>query len=157
MKIVLLAVGNTEKGYLQGGVNQYINRIRHYISFDLVETRTIKKTYNLSKKELIDKEGVFIQEKIKESDYVVLLDCKGKQYSSLEFANQMQLLMNSSKKRIIFIIGGAYGFSKDIYQRANKKLSLSLMTFSHQMVRLFFVEQIYRAYTILNNQPYHNQ
>lgn len=157
MRIVLLTVGRTEKGYLKEGIDKYITRLKNYISFHLVEIRSIKKMHNLSKKELIHKEGLLIQEKIQESDYVMLLDCKGKQYSSLEFADQMRLLMNSSKKRIVFIIGGTFGFSKDIYQRANKQLSLSLMTFSHQMIRLFFIEQLYRAYTILNNERYHHQ
>ena len=101
MRIVLLAVGRTEKGYLKEGIDKYITRLKNYISFHLVEIRSIKKMHNLSKKELIHKEGLLIQEKIQESDYVVLLDCKGKQYSSLEFAGQMRLLMNSSKKRIV--------------------------------------------------------
>ena len=157
MKIVLLSIGKTSEEYLIEGIAQYQKRLKHYTQFELIEIPNIKKAQNFSKNELIKKEGELILNKIQSSDYLVLLDDKGQGFTSVKFSNKVQQWMLSGKKRLVFVIGGAYGFSDIVYQRGNEKLSLSKMTFSHQMVRLFFVEQIYRAYTILNNEPYHHE
>jgi len=157
MKIVLLSIGKTSEEYLIEGIAQYQKRLKHYTQFELIEIPNIKKAQNFSKNELIKKEGELILNKIQSFDYLVLLDDKGQGFTSVKFSNKVQQWMLSGKKRLVFVIGGAYGFSDIVYQRGNEKLSLSKMTFSHQMVRLFFVEQIYRAYTILNNEPYHHE
>ena len=157
MKIVLLSIGKTSEEYLIEGIAQYQKRLKHYVQFELIEIPNIKKTQNFSKNELIKKEGELILNTIQASDYLVLLDDKGQDFTSVKFSKKVQQWMLSGKKRLVFVIGGAYGFSDAVYQRGNEKLSLSKMTFSHQMVRLFFVEQIYRAYTILNNEPYHHE
>jgi len=157
MKIVLLSIGKTSEEYLIEGIAQYQKRLKHYTQFELIEISNIKKAQNFSKNELIKKEGELILNTIQSSDYLVLLDDKGQGFTSVKFSNKVQQWMLSGKKRLVFVIGGAYGFSDAVYQRGNEKLSLSKMTFSHQMVRLFFVEQIYRAYTILNNEPYHHE
>ena len=157
MKIVLLSIGKTSEKYLIEGIAQYQKRLKHYTQFELIEVPNIKKAQNFSKNELMKKEGELILNKIQASDYLVLLDDKGQDFTSVKFSKKVQQWMLSGKKRLVFVIGGAYGFSDIVYQRGNEKLSLSKMTFSHQMVRLFFVEQIYRAYTILNNEPYHHE
>jgi len=157
MKIVLLVIGKTKEKYLIEGISQYQKRLQHYTQFEILEIPNIKNVKNFSNVELMRKEEVAILEKTKPSDYLVLLDDKGQDLTSTKFSKKLQGWMLSGKKRLVFIVGGSYGFSYDLYQRANEKLSLSRMTFSHQMVRLFFVEQLYRGYTILNNEPYHNQ
>ena len=157
MKIVLLAIGKTKEQYLIEGISQYQKRLHHYTQFELLEIPNIKNANNLSDFELLRKEGELILQQLQPSDHLVLLDDKGKDFTSSKFAEKLQGWMLSSKKRLVFVVGGAYGFSEQVYQRGNEKLSLSKMTFSHQMVRLFFVEQMYRGYTILNNEPYHHQ
>ena len=157
MKIVLFVVGKTKEKYLLEGISKYQRRIMNYIKFDICELQNIKKTKNSSNFDLMKKEGDLILKKIQSSDYLILLDEKGKTFSSSSFANKIQSWMLSGKKRLVFVVGGAYGFSPTIYNRANERVSLSRLTFSHQMVRLFFVEQLYRGYTILNNEPYHNK
>ena len=157
MKIVLLAIGKTKEQYLIEGISQYQKRLNHYTQFELLEIPNIKNANNLSDFELLRKEGELILQQLQPSDHLVLLDDKGKDFTSSKFAEKLQGWMLSSKKRLVFVVGGAYGFSEKVYQRGNEKLSLSKMTFSHQMVRLFFVEQIYRGYTILNNEPYHHE
>ena len=157
MKIVLLAIGKTKEQYLIEGISQYQKRLNHYTQFELLEIPNIKNANNLSDSELLRKEGELILQQLQLSDHLVLLDDKGKDFTSSKFAEKLQAWMLSSKKRLVFVVGGAYGFSEQVYQRGNEKLSLSKMTFSHQMVRLFFVEQIYRGYTILNNEPYHHE
>ena len=157
MKIVLLAIGKTKEQYLIEGISQYQKRLNHYTQFELLEIPNIKNANNLSDFELLRKEGELIFQQLQPSDHLVLLDDKGKDFTSSKFAEKLQGWMLSSKKRLVFVVGGAYGFSEQVYQRGNEKLSLSKMTFSHQMVRLFFVEQIYRGYTILNNEPYHHE
>jgi 23S rRNA (pseudouridine1915-N3)-methyltransferase len=139
------------------GIAQYHKRIQHYTQFDIHEIANIKNAKNLSYSELRKKEGEAILRKIHPSDYLVLLDNKGKDFTSLSLSEKFQGWMLAGKKRLVFIVGGAYGFSDKIYNRGNETLSLSKMTFSHQMVRLFFVEQIYRVYTIINNEPYHHE
>lgn len=157
MKIVFLSLGKTNEKYLIEGISLYQNRLKHYTSFEMIEIPNIKKSKNLTKLELMKKEGDLILKNIQNSDHLVLLDEKGKEYNSTKFSEKIQNWMLSGKKRIVFVIGGSYGFSNDIYQRGNEKISLSKMTFSHQMVRLFFLEQLYRGYSILNNQPYHHE
>ena len=157
MKIVLFVVGKTKEKYLLEGIYQYQRRIMNYINFEICEIPNIKNTKNISNSDLMKKEGDLILKKIQNSDYLILLDEKEKMFSSSSFAKKIQSWMLSGKKTIVFVIGGAYGFSQDIYNRANEKISLSRLTFSHQMVRLFFVEQLYRGYTILNNEPYHHE
>ena len=157
MKIVLVVVGKTNEKYLIEGISDYQKRLNHYTNFEIVEISNIKNAKNFSEKELIKKEGEMILKQINTSDYLVLLDDKGNVFSSPSFAEKLQQWMISGKKRLVFVVGGAYGFSQEVYNRGNEKLSLSRMTFSHQMVRLFFVEQLYRGYTILNNEPYHHK
>ena len=157
MKIVLLSIGKTNEKYLTEGISLYQKRLKHYTSFEMIGIPNVKKSQNLSKLELIKKEGELILKNIQNSDHLVLLDDKGKEYNSLNFSEKIQNWMLSGKKRIVFVVGGAYGFSEQVYQRGNEKLSFSKMTFSHQMVRLFFVEQLYRGYSILNNEPYHHE
>ena len=157
MKIVLLDIGKTKEQYLIEGISKYQKRLNHYTQFELLEIPNIKNANNLSDSELLTKEGELILQQLQPSDHVVLLDDKGKDFTSSKFAEKLQGWMLSSKKRLVFVVGGAYGFSEQVYQRGNEKLSLSKMTFSHQMVRLFFVEQMYRGYTILNNEPYHHE
>ena len=157
MKIVLITIGKTNEKYLIEGISDYQKRLKHYTNFERIEIANIKNAKNFSESELMKKEGELILKQIQNSDHLVLLDDKGKDFTSQKFAQKLQQWMLSGKKRLVFIVGGAYGFSDEIYKRGNEKLSLSKMTFSHQMVRLFFVEQIYRGYTILNNEPYHHE
>ena len=157
MKIVLLTIGKTSDKYLTEGISRYKNSLKHYASFEINGIPNIKNTKNLSELEFKKKEGELLLKQLQTSDYTILLDNKGKSFSSVGFAKKLQQWMLSGKKRLVFIVGGAFGFSDAIYKRANEHLSLSKMTFSHQMVRLFFVEQLYRAYTILGNEPYHHE
>ena len=157
MKIVLLTIGKTSEKYLIEGIAQYQNRLKHYIQFEMIEILNIKNAKNFSNAELIKKEGELILKQLQRSDHLVILDDKGNDFTSPKFSEKLQNWMLSGKKRLVFVVGGAYGFSEQVYSRGNEKISLSKMTFSHQMVRLFFVEQIYRGYAILNNEPYHHQ
>ena len=157
MKIVLITIGKTNEKYLIEGISDYQKRLKHYTNFERIEIVNLKNAKNFSESELMNKEGELVLKLIKNSDHLVLLDDKGKDFTSQKFAQKLQQWMLSGKKRLVFVVGGAYGFSEEIYKRGNEKLSLSKMTFSHQMVRLFFVEQIYRGYTILNNEPYHHE
>ena len=157
MKIVLLVIGKTNQQYLIEGILKYQKRLQHYAKFEIIELQNIKNSKKITKTELAKMEGKLILNKLEISDYIILLDDKGKDFSSLQFSEKLTSLMHTGKKRLVFIVGGAYGVSNDIFSRCNERLSLSRMTFSHQMVRLFFVEQIYRAFTILNNEPYHHK
>jgi len=157
MNIKLLLVGKTDEGSLQGLIDNYIKRLGHYNKFELEIIPDLKNTKSLSVEQQKSREGSLILEKINASDYLVLLDEAGKQYSSEAFSEFIQKRLNSGMKQLIFLVGGPYGFSEEVYARAQSKLSLSKMTFSHQMVRLFFVEQLYRAFTILKNEPYHHK
>jgi 23S rRNA (pseudouridine1915-N3)-methyltransferase len=157
MKITLLAVGKTDDSRIEQLTQMYVNRLQHYINFELELIPDLKKTKNLSEDQQKNEEGKLILNKLEKSDFVTILDEKGKKYTSINFAELINKLSVSGLKRLVFIIGGPYGFSADVYIRANSKLSLSDMTFSHQMVRLFAVEQIYRAFTILRNEPYHHE
>lgn len=157
MNIKLLLVGKTDEGNLQSLIDNYVKRLEHYNKFELEIIPDLKNTKNLSVEQQKTKEGKLILEKMTPSDYLVLLDENGKQYSSEAFSEFIQKRLNSGMKQLIFVVGGPYGFSEEVYTRAQAKLSLSKMTFSHQMVRLFFVEQLYRAFTILKNEPYHHK
>ena len=157
MQIVLLVIGKTEDFKIQELIQVYQKRLSHYIKFELVVLPDVKNTKSLSENEQKEKEAQLILNKINISDYLVLLDENGKNLNSEIFAQFIQKNMNSGLKTLYFVVGGPYGFSEKVYQRANYQLSLSSMTFSHVMVRLFFVEQLYRAFTILNNEPYHHK
>ncbi len=157
MKITLLMVGKTAFSYLEQGISDYSKRITKYCNFSCthIKEQTAKK-HNIAQTKIL--EGKKILESISPKDYLILLDHKGKSYDSLAFSEHLQSLKETySTKKIIFLIGGAYGFSDQIYKRANAKISLSKMTFSHQIIRLIFLEQLYRGFTILNNQPYHHE
>lgn len=156
MKITLIAVGKTEDKYLIEGIDKYLNRLKHYINFTTLIIPDIKNTKNLTEAQQKNKEAEFIAKQVNPTDVVVLLDEKGKKHSSVSFAEYLNKQMIGSVQNLVFIIGGPYGFDESIYKRANTSVSLSDMTFSHQMVRLFFVEQLYRAFTILKNEPYHH-
>ncbi|RZK42772.1 MAG: 23S rRNA (pseudouridine(1915)-N(3))-methyltransferase RlmH [Pedobacter sp.] len=156
MKITLLAIGKTEDKYLIEGIEKYIKRLTHYISFNLQIIPDIKNTKNLSEAQQKAKEAEAIFKQISNSDVIVLMDERGKKHSSVSFSNYLNKQMIGSVQHLVFIIGGPYGFDESIYNRSNNSISLSDMTFSHQMVRLFFVEQLYRAFTILKNEPYHH-
>lgn len=157
MQFVFLVVGKTNEKYLTQGIAEYHKRLRKYISFKEEVIPELKRQKGLSELELKTKEGQEILSRLKTSDLVALLDENGKSFSSVHFAQHLQKRMNAGYKRIVFVVGGPYGFSDEVYSRANEKIALSKMTFSHQMVRLFFTEQIYRAFTILRNEPYHHQ
>lgn len=157
MKIKLLVIGKTDDSALSELIEIYTKRLGFYIHFELKVIPDLKKTKNLTENQQKDKEGELILKELETSDQMVLLDEKGKQFTSLEFSDYLQKQMNSGFKQLVFVVGGPYGFSDSVYQRAQGKVSLSKMTFSHQMVRLFVTEQIYRAFTILNNEPYHHQ
>jgi 23S rRNA (pseudouridine1915-N3)-methyltransferase len=155
MKVELWAIGKTSEKYLETGIAVFEKRLGHYLPFSLLEIPDVKK----QKDSVIlrHEEGQRILGKLSGDDCLILLDERGKQFTSTEFAGWIERKLAGHGKKMIFLIGGAYGFSPDIYARANDKISLSSMTFSHQMIRLFFVEQLYRAMTILKNEPYHNE
>lgn len=157
MKITLLTIGKTDDKALQSLIDIYKNRLGHYITFTSEVIPDIKNVKNLSEAQQKDAEGIEILKKISNSDRLILLDEKGKSYTSVGFSKYLQKQMNSGLKNLVFVIGGPYGVSEVLYKRADGKISLSTMTFSHQMVRLFFVEQLYRAFTILRNEPYHHR
>jgi 23S rRNA (pseudouridine1915-N3)-methyltransferase len=156
MKITLILNGKTEDDHIIKGFSIYEQRLKHYISFETVVIPALKNTRALSIEQQKQKEGELMMKIIQNPDKVILLDENGKEYDSVGFSVFIQQQMNSGIRNLIFIVGGPYGFSDEMYKRANGKLSLSKMTFSHQMVRLFFVEQVYRAMTILKNEPYHH-
>lgn len=157
MNIKLIAIGKTDNKALQQLIEDYSKRLSFYIKFELEILPDIKNSKHLSEEQQKEKEGEQILSKITSLDYVILLDENGKSYSSVNFSDLLQKKMNQGIKTLIFVIGGPYGFSNAIYQKAHEKISLSNMTFSHQMVRLFFIEQLYRAFTILKNEPYHHR
>jgi 23S rRNA (pseudouridine1915-N3)-methyltransferase len=157
MKIKLIAVGKTDNQNLQQLISDYQNRLKHYINFEFVVIPDIKNTKNLSETQQKTAEGEAILKQIVNSDQLLLLDENGKSYDSINFSKLLQKKMLSGCKQLVFVIGGPYGFSDAVYKRAQSKIALSAMTFSHQMVRLFAVEQLYRAFTIIKNEPYHHK
>lgn len=156
MKITLICIGKTDEPYLIDGIEKYVKRLKFYVDFKLVVIPDIKKSKGMNFELQKKKEGEFILKNISSTDQVILLDEQGKEYTSIQFSSFLEKKMIASVQHLVFIVGGPYGFDDLVYQRANGKLSLSKMTFSHQMIRLFFVEQLYRAYTILKNEPYHH-
>ena len=157
MNIKLIVIGKTDNKNLNALIEEYTKRLRFYIKFDLEVISDIKNVKNLSESEQKTKEGQLILEKLTPTDQLILLDENGKEFNSVGFSDFLQKKMNSGIKTLVFVIGGPYGFSEEVYQKALGKVALSQMTFSHQMVRLFVIEQIYRGFTILNNEPYHHQ
>jgi len=157
MKIVLLQTGKTGEKYISQGVSEYSSRIRKYIPFDIITIPDLKNTKNMPIAEQKTREGRQILETLGSEDLVILLDEKGKECSTLEFASLMEKTFAMSKKRIVFVIGGPWGFSKDVYDRADMKISLSRLTFSHQLVRLLFTEQLYRVMSVIKGDPYHHE
>lgn len=157
MKITLLVIGKTDSAYLREGIEMYTKRLKHYVSFELVIIPDVKQTKKLTEQLQKSKEGELILSKLQVGRELHLFDERGKSYSSTEFAEFLQQKMLSSVKELIFVIGGPYGFSDEVYHQANSKISLSKLTFSHQMVRLLCVEQFYRAFTILKGEPYHHE
>jgi 23S rRNA (pseudouridine1915-N3)-methyltransferase len=157
MNIRLIAIGKTDNKNLQSLIDEYTKRLSFYVKFDLEIIPDIKNVKNLSEAQQKEKEGELILAKINSTDHLILLDENGKTYNSIGFSDYLQKKMNTGIKTLVFVIGGPYGFSEHVYQKAHGKVSLSEMTFSHQMVRLFIIEQIYRGFTILRNEPYHHQ
>lgn len=157
MKITLLTVGKTDKDWVRQGMDIYISRLKHYIPFSVIEIPELKNVSALSKDQIKAREGELILKNVKPTDDLILLDERGKEYTSTELAKVIQDKISYAGKDMVYVIGGAYGFSDAVYQRANSKISLSRMTFSHQMVRAIFVEQIYRAFTIMRGEPYHHE
>ena len=157
MEIQLLTVGKTTKSYIQTGIDEYCRRLKHYINYSVCPIPDIKTTKALTEARQKEKEGELILSSISSADCCILLDEHGKEFTSVEFAAYLQKLMASGRKRVTFIVGGPYGFSEDVYRRADGKISLSKMTFTHEMIRLFFTEQLYRAFTILRGEPYHHE
>jgi 23S rRNA (pseudouridine1915-N3)-methyltransferase len=150
-------MGATPKNYLQEGERLFEKRLLNYVSFEKVEIPDLKHAKNLSKEQIKIEEGKLILQKLNPTDFVVLLDERGQEMRSVAFAYWLEQLMHSTHKQIVFVVGGPYGFSDEVYARAKAKCALSRMTFSHQMIRLFFMEQLYRALSILRNEPYHHE
>lgn len=156
MKFCLLTIGKTTSDILAKGIADYTARVNRYVGFELIQLPDLKSTRGLTEQQQKEKEGEMIIGALQPSDMVVLLDEKGKEYTSREFAALQATMMNRGVKRLVYVVGGPYGFAPRVYDRADAKISLSKMTFSHEMVRLFFVEQLYRAMTILRGEPYHH-
>lgn len=157
MKITLLTIGKTEDKYLREGMDKYLKRLVHYTSFKVLELPELKNTKSLSEELQKSKEAELIFKQITPADHVILMDEKGDELSSVQFADFLNKKSLGNVQHLLFVVGGPYGFDASVYNRANGKLSLSKMTFSHQMVRLFFIEQLYRAFTILKSEPYHHK
>ncbi len=157
MKVLFLVIGRTVEKRLTSLIDDYVQRVKHYVPFDMEVIPELKNTKALSAEQQKEREGELLQKQLHEGDYVVLLDEGGREFRSVEFADYLQKKQSVAARRLVFIVGGPYGFSPAVYALAREKVSLSKMTFSHQMVRLFFVEQVYRAMTILRGEPYHHE
>lgn len=157
MKISLITVGKTDVKWVREGLELYVSRLSHYVPFTLEEIPELKNVSALSREQIKDKEGEGILRRIKDGDEVVLLDERGRQLRSVELADWLRERLSRSSRDLVFVVGGAYGFSRQVYDRASSMLSLSKMTFSHQMVRTIFAEQLYRAFTIVRGEPYHHE
>lgn len=156
MKFCLLVVGKTASSFMSKGIEEYKSRVNRYVGFDILSISDLKSTRGLTEMQQKEKEGEMLLASLTPSDTVILLDEKGREYTSREFADFQASMMNRGVKRLVYVIGGPYGFSQKVYDRADGKISLSRMTFSHEMARLFFCEQLYRAMTILRGEPYHH-
>ena len=157
MKISLIVIGKTSHNYLSSGIDDYTKRINHYIPFSIQYVADAKNTKNLTQTQQKIAEGANLLNAFDKSDYVVLLDEHGKEFTSVNFSDFIGKKLQTVSKRIVFVVGGPYGFSEDVYNRANEKISLSKMTLPHDLIRLVFTEQLYRAFTIMNNEPYHHE
>jgi 23S rRNA (pseudouridine1915-N3)-methyltransferase len=157
MKITIIVTGKTDFSFIEDGIKLYVERIKRYIQFDFVVVKGLKKTKGISEIQLKKAEGTEVLNKLLPGDLVVLLDEKGKEISSYGFSSYIENKINIGIKRLVFVIGGAYGFSNEVYERANELVSLSKMTYSHQIVRVIFLEQLYRAFTIIKGEPYHHE
>ena len=157
MRATLILVGKTVNKHFVELIDDYAGRVKHYIGFDIITIPELKNTKSLSADQQKQQEGELILKQMQAGDHVVLLDEHGKEFRSVEFSKWVEQKMQTVNKRLVFVIGGPYGFSPDVYAKANEKISLSKMTFSHQMVRLIFVEQLYRAMTIIRGEPYHHE
>jgi 23S rRNA (pseudouridine1915-N3)-methyltransferase len=157
MKITFLTVGKTEDVYLRDGIDKYVKRLKHYTKLELADLSELKNTKALTPDQQKAKEAEMILKRVSATDYLILLDENGAEQTSQQFAAYLEKKGINSTSSLVFVVGGPYGFDQSVYQRANDKLSLSRMTFSHQMIRLFFVEQLYRAFTIIKGEPYHHQ
>ena len=157
MKITFVTVGKTEDAYLKEGIEKYVKRLKHYTKLEMAEIPELKNTKALTEEQQKTREAELILKKLTPQDYLILLDENGTEFTSVQFANYINKRSVTSSANLVFVVGGPYGFDQLVYQRANDKISLSRMTFSHQMVRLFFTEQLYRAFTIIKGEPYHHQ
>lgn len=157
MDIELMTVGKTGIPFVQAGIDEYVKRLRHYVPYKITPLPDVKKSASLTAQRQKEAEGEIILSKLQASDFVVLLDERGREFSSVEFSVFLEKQMSSGRRRLVFVVGGPYGFSQAVYDRADTKVSLSRMTFNHEMVRLFFTEQVYRAMTILRGEPYHHE
>ncbi len=157
MKLLFLVIGRTVEKKLTALIDDYVQRVKHYVPFDMEVIPELKNTKALTAEQQKEREGELLQKQLREGDYVVLLDEGGHEFRSVEFADYLQKKQSQAARRLVFVVGGPYGFSPAVYALAREKVSLSKMTFSHQMVRLFFVEQVYRAMTILRGEPYHHE
>ena len=157
MKITLLTVGRTDVEWVRKGLDLYVSRLRHYVPFSLIEIPELKNVSALAREQIKQKEGELVLKALKPSDCVILLDEHGREYRSIEFSAMLEDRMSRGGRDLVFVVGGAYGFSDAVYSRSDEKISLSKMTFSHQMVRTLFAEQLYRAFTIMKGEPYHHE
>lgn len=157
MKITLAVIGKTEVGFVRQGIEEYVKRLQHYVQFNIQYISDVKGTRNMSEAQQKVAEGRALLSALESSDHVVLLDEHGAERTSVDYSQWLERRMASGSKRLVFVVGGPYGFSPDVYQRSNEKISLSKMTFPHELVRLIFVEQLYRAFTILRHEPYHHE
>ena len=157
MNIDLIVIGKTDSTAINEIVGTYLKRLNFYTKFSIITIPDLKNTKNIAANSQKKQEGELILKQLIDSDWVVILDENGKEFKSMQFADWVQRKMNMGIKRLVFVVGGPYGFSEAIYDRSNEKISLSKMTFSHQIIRAIFTEQIYRAFTILNNEPYHHE
>lgn len=157
MKISLICIGKTDDKFIQEGIDKYLKRLKHYVTFNIMVLPDIKNVKNMSEFQQMEKEAELFLKSIQATDFVVLLDEKGREFRSVEFSEYLQKRMLASVNHMVFLIGGPYGFASKVKERSNFSISLSKLTFSHQMVRLFFVEQIYRAFSIMKGEPYHHE
>ena len=157
MEVKLITVGKTDVPWVKEGLDLYVSRLRHYVPFSLAEIPQLKNVSAFSQEQIKEKEGELILKQVAPGDTVILLDERGKQYRSVEWADWIQRQLSKGGKGLVFVVGGAYGFSQKVYDRADGLVSLSKMTFSHQMVRTVFAEQLYRAFTIIRGEPYHHE
>lgn len=157
MNIKLLVISKTDISYIQQGMEEYCKRLKHYVNFEVAVIPALKDQKGASPNEIKEREALLLLKKLQGADRIVLLDEHGKEHTSVGFSQYLQKQMNAGVRNLVFVVGGAFGFAPSVYAAAHDKISLSQMTFNHQMVRLFFIEQLYRAFTILHNEPYHNE